>query len=93
MGLRRRTAVEPMQALLEPSAPGPRRVTEPPAGLDQLGEGDQPTIEQLLEDRDVIERREVDREVEGQPARLGDDDPVRSSPPVARPSGRESGGT
>ena len=61
MGLRGRTAVESVQALLESSAPRARRVTETLTGFDELGDGDQPTIEQLLEDRRVVERGEVDR--------------------------------
>ena len=68
--------VEPAQTVLRMVLPGRARVAQPIAGGHELGKRHQPAVEELLNHREVIERGEVTRQVERQPACGGDDDAV-----------------
>jgi hypothetical protein len=82
-----RSASELFECASKPDAAVTRGMTEEVADRHQLLERDAALVEQLVEYRQVVERREVGREVERQPAGRRDADPVRSDRAV-RPGQR-----
>ena len=88
MGLARRPATESVQALEEAPAAGTGRMAQPAGGPHQLVSRDVTLVDELVEDREVIERAEVVGEIEGEAGRRCHRDAVRSGVAVEGHDGR-----